>query len=94
MTVLLYVGVVIITVTIVVLVIVFSKKSGSDLRKGNFYTCAGRGCKSNETGEHETLEDCRRVCSSYINEKGFCEKVQGVPWNSFSNLKACRDHGE
>ena len=64
------------------------------MRKGNFYTCGGKGCKSNETGEHETLEGCQRVCSSYIRERGYCEKVEGVPWNSFSNLKSCHEHKE
>jgi len=58
---------------------------------GDFWTCSGRGCKPYEYGEHRTKEECSNRCKSYVNENGEgCKRTQGIPWNSFSDLNACR----
>jgi len=63
----------------------------SGQESGDFWTCSGRGCKQYEYGEHRTKEQCYNSCKSYVNEKGEgCKRTQGIPWNSFSDLNACR----
>lgn len=77
----------------VIVAAVFLLKQDSDqnsnLEKGDFFTCGTNGCKPNVTGEHRTYSSCLKACRSYINENGNCRRVSGVPWDSFSDLKAC-----
>jgi hypothetical protein len=58
----------------------------------NKWSCGNQGCKPNVYGEHGSKEACVRVCSSFVNEGSGCVKTIGVPWNSFSDLSACRRH--
>ncbi len=77
----------------VIIAAIFLIKQDTDnnqnLEEGDFFTCGMNGCKPNKTGEHRTYSSCLKACRSYVNEKGKCRQVEGVPWDSFSDLKAC-----
>jgi len=62
----------------------------SGQESGEFWTCGGRGCKPYEYGEHRTKEKCSNSCKSYVNERDGCKRIDGIPWNSFSDLNACQ----
>ena len=67
-----------------------SQTSGNLVAGDNKWTCGNKGCKPNIYGEHKSKESCVTVCSSFVNEGSGCRKTVGVPWNSFSDLSACR----
>ncbi len=69
-----------------------SQSSGNLIAGDNKWSCGNKGCKPNVYGEHGSKEECIRVCSSFVNEGFGCVKTEGVPWNSFSDLNACRRH--
>ena len=89
--------VVVVTVLAIVsfIILYFSNDSqtSSNLVAGdNKWTCGNKGCKPNIHGEHKSKESCVAVCSSFVNEGSGCRETVGVPWNSFSDLSACRRH--
>jgi hypothetical protein len=72
--------------------IYLSYKNNNDLKSGKFWTCGVTGCKKNKygNGEYKTYEKCSNTCLSYVNEQNTgCQRIEGVPWNSYSNLKSC-----
>ncbi len=73
----------------IVFLILQDTGDSTKLEEGNFYTCGTNGCKPNRTGEHRTYSACVNSCRSYVNRGGSCKEVAGIPWDSFSDLRAC-----
>ena len=76
-------------ITFVLIYITYNNSPKNKLVPGDNWSCSEKGCKSDPYGEHGSESSCLGVCSSYVNEGRGCKKVKGVPWNSFSDLKAC-----
>ena len=85
---------VILTVVSFVIIYFMNDSSTSNLIPGDNWSCGNQGCKPNPHGEHGSEESCERVCRSFVNEGSGCTQVGGVPWNSFSDLSACRRYTE
>ena len=83
-------GIIVLIISIsVIIYLTYNKK---DLKSGTFWTCGEKGCKKNKygKGEYKTYEKCSNSCTSYVNDQNTgCQQVEGIPWNSYSNLKSC-----
>ena len=57
------------------------------------FTCGVDGCEENSpNGEYLTASACESTCQSYVIKDKKCERIQGVPWDSYATKEVCKEN--